>query len=327
MSEPFSTPRIIGHYQGQEAGPLVIAIGGIHGNEPAGVQALERLFELLDEEPHINPGFSFAGEILALRGNVEALSRGVRFIDHDLNRIFQPDRIQRLREAQQTPFQAVDSNSEEEELLAILDAIEIAVEESGATAITILDLHTTTATGGIFTITADDIDSLQLGSELYGPVIKGMLDGLDGTTLHYFRNGRFGPGKKVTALTFEAGQHDDPESVNRALAGTINLLRSLGCVQPVDVRTLHDEMLKKYAAGLPNMTKLVYVHNIERKDGFKMNPGYVNFQSIEKGEVLATDRNGPVLSPVSGYILMPLYQELGEEGFFIVQDTALEAAY
>jgi len=34
--------RIIGHYRGAEAGPLVVAIGGIHGNEPAGVQTFYR---------------------------------------------------------------------------------------------------------------------------------------------------------------------------------------------------------------------------------------------------------------------------------------------
>ena len=68
----------------------MVAIGGIHGNEPAGVRALERLFELLAEEPLINPGFTFKGELLALRGNLEALNQGKRFIDTDLNRIWRP---------------------------------------------------------------------------------------------------------------------------------------------------------------------------------------------------------------------------------------------
>ncbi|PHI19631.1 succinylglutamate desuccinylase [Lewinellaceae bacterium SD302] len=327
MSEPFSTPRIIGHYQGPEPGPLVIAIGGLHGNEPAGVQALERLFELLEEEPQINPGFSFRGELIALRGNLAALGQGVRFIDQDLNRIWNPERIDALQAARSIPFEEDDANSEEEELLQLLAAIEIAIEESQPERIVFLDIHTTTAQGGIFTITGDDNFSLQIGTELYAPVIKGMLEGIKYTALHYFQSDRFGKNIEVAALCFEAGQHNEPESVDRALAATINLLRAVGCVQNADVRTLHDELLQRYAATLPVMTQLSYVHHITAADEFKMHPGYLNFQAIKSGEELATDRNGPILAPQSGYLLMPLYQQLGDEGFFIVQDFSLGVAY
>ena len=56
------------------------------------------------------------------------------------------------------------------------------------------------------------------------------------------------------------------------------------------------------------------------EDGFKMNPGYSNFQQITEGEVLGQDINGDVKAPHSGYIMMPLYQKQGDEGFFITQD-------
>lgn len=327
MTDPFSTSRIIGHYQGQEAGPLVIAIGGIHGNEPAGVQALAQLFELLDEEPQINPGFVFRGELLALRGNVGALARGLRFQDQDLNRIWQDDRIKRLRQELETPFTESTATYEEEELLELLNTIEIAIEEYQPTEVVLLDIHTTTAKGGIFTVTGDDMASLQLGAELYAPVIKGMLNGLTGTTLHYFRSNRFGEGIGLRAITFEAGSHNDPLSVDRALAATINLLRGCGCVQEADVRTLHDELLQEHAANLPRLTQLVYIHRIRPEDEFKMKPGYRNFQPIDQNEELGNDKNGAVYAPCSGYILMPLYQEQGDEGFFIVEDFAIKAAF
>ena len=32
--------RIIGRYEGNEPGPLFLCIGAMHGNEPAGVQAI-----------------------------------------------------------------------------------------------------------------------------------------------------------------------------------------------------------------------------------------------------------------------------------------------
>lgn len=327
MTDPFSTSRIIGHYQGDEPGPLVIAIGGIHGNEPAGVQALAQLFELLEEEPKINPGFSFRGELLALRGNVGALSRGVRYQDQDLNRIWQDDRIKRLRKEREIPFAEDTADCEEEELLKLLDTIEIALEESQPEEVVFLDLHTTTATGGIFTVTGDDTASLRLGAELYAPVIKGMLNGLNGTTLHYFRSNRFGEGISIRALSFEAGSHNDPLSVDRALAATINLLRGCGCVHSADVRTLHDQLLQEHSANLPRLTQLVYVHRIKPQDQFVMNSGFVNFQPVSKNEPLGHDRNGPVHSPCTGYVLMPLYQKQGTEGFFIIEDFKLSVAF
>lgn len=321
MTEAFSTPRIIGHYQGTEAGPLVVAIGSLHGNEPAGVVALEQLFDLLAEEPKINPGFNFKGELLALRGNLAASAINQRFIDQDLNRIWDDHRIAQLR------ADSSQASSEEKELMELLDTIEIAIEESKPETVIILDLHTTTAEGGIFTITGDDVASLNLGAELFAPVIKGLLGGVSGTTLHYFSSHRFGSDIELRALTFEAGSHQDPLSVDRALAATINLLRGCGCVQEADVRTLHDELLQRYAADLPRLTQLVYVHKIRATDEFQMLPNFKNFQVVEQHQIIARDKNGPIYAPRAGYILMPLYQQQGAEGFFIVEDFELSVAF
>lgn len=310
--------RIIGHYRGAEAGPLVVAIGGIHGNEPAGVRALERLFDLLKEEPRLNPGFTFRGELLALRGNVAALREGKRFIDVDMNRIWRP------LVAGQQDF----PRHEDEELYELLTAVETAVEESPLSEIILLDLHTTTADGGIFAVTGDDSPSLSLAAEMAVPVIKGLLTGLQGTTLHYFRGGHFGE-RKVRALSFEAGRHDDPQSVDLALAATINLLRALGCVREEDVSTYHDTLLRESSARLPLLTELAYVHRIRRDgtDGFKMLPGFRNFQPVTKDTLLAHDQTGAIYAPGDGYLLMPLYQEQGDEGFFLVRNYTPDSAF
>ncbi|PPK84660.1 succinylglutamate desuccinylase [Neolewinella xylanilytica] len=305
------SPRVIGHYIGEEPGPLVVAIGGIHGNEPAGVQALEQLFDLLKEEPRLNPGFTFRGELLALRGNLEALRVGRRYVDIDLNRIWKPY----VRGTDNT-FPTVEAR----ELDGMLAAIENALEDSSAQELVLIDLHTTTATGGIFAITGDDAPSLLLAAELGVPVIKGMLSGLQGTTLSYFRSGEYDFEHPCRAITFEAGAHTDEESVDRALAATVNLLRSVGCVREEDVSTHHEETLRRAAVPVPTLLELTYVHHIDPDDraGFTMRPGYRNFQSVEEGTIIAEDANGPIAAPCSGYILMPLYQDQGDEGFFIV---------
>lgn len=309
-----STERIIGHYQGQEAGPLLIAITGLHGNETAAGIAMARLFDLLAQEPSINPSFAFKGDFLALRGNLSALARGQRFIDQDLNRIWD--------EACIAALQADDSqaNTEEQELLELLAAIEIAVEEAQPREVILIDLHTTTASGGIFLATADDPPSLLLAAELYAPLVEGMLQGLKNTFLHYFQAGRFGKDIAVRALAFEAGAHNDPRSIDRALAMVVNIFRDTGCVEESDVRTLHDELLASESASLPPHTRLVYTHQIEAADQFQMQAGFDNFSPIKKGDLLGQDVRGAVLAPTDGYLLMPLYQKQGKEGFFIVQD-------
>jgi succinylglutamate desuccinylase len=319
MNKIADSERIIGHYRGTEAGPLVVAIGGIHGNEPAGVRALERLFEMLEDEPRLNPGFNFKGDFLALRGNLEALAQGKRFIDVDLNRIWRP----------LGPRPEAFPTSEDRELHELLAAIETALEETPLSELVLLDIHTTTAKGGIFAITGDDAPSLGLAAEMSVPVIKGMLSGLQGTTLHYFRGDHFATNFPVRAISFEAGHHNDPLSVDLALAATINLLRALGCVKNDDVSSFHDQRLRENSANLPRLTELAYVHKIAHDggDNFRMKAGYKNFQPIKKGELLATDKNGEVLAPIDGYILMPLYQDQGDEGFFVVRDYKFPLAY
>lgn len=319
MEKIAESERIIGHYRGAEPGPLVVAIGGVHGNEPAGVLALEQLFDMLEDEPRINPGFSFKGDLLALRGNLAALAAGVRYIDADLNRIWRP-----LDEGPEMIL-----TSEDRELHELLAAIETAVEEAPLSELVLLDLHTTTATGGIFAITGDDGPSLSLAAEMAVPVIKGMLSGLQGTTLHFFRGDHFATDLPVRAISFEAGSHHDPHSVDLSLAATINLLRALGCVREQDVNTFHDNRLRESASHLPRLTELAYIHHIphDGSDGFRMRAGYRNFQPVTKGELIATDYNGDIFVPVDGYLLMPLYQKQGDEGFFVVQDYALPLAY
>ena len=91
--------RIIGQHTEGKAGPLVIVFGGAHGNEPAGVTALQEVFKLLGQEYQSNPGFEFNGKIIGLIGNLRAYSTGQRFIDKDLNRLWTSENIQRIREA------------------------------------------------------------------------------------------------------------------------------------------------------------------------------------------------------------------------------------
>lgn len=65
-----------------EGTPEVVVIGGIHGDEPCGVRAIERF---LADDPDVQRPVKF---IIA---NELALERGVRYVDADLNRAFTED--------------------------------------------------------------------------------------------------------------------------------------------------------------------------------------------------------------------------------------------
>ena len=65
--------------------------------------------------------------------------------------------------------------------------------------------------------------------------------------------------------------------------------------------------------------KILCRHNVEDNDNFEMLPGFINFQAVEKGMVLAIENGEEVIAPSSGNIFMPLYQNQGADGFFIIE--------
>jgi succinylglutamate desuccinylase len=314
--------RLIGNYTGAQHGALIIAIGAMHGNEPSGVQALQTLFQMLENESLHNPTFSFKGKIIGLIGNVQAYERKVRFIEKDLNRQFLVENIGKLQKgvpSRKDRDFVPQQYFEDLERIELLQTIENEIITYKPKKVIVLDLHTTSADGGIFTIVADDAESIAVASELHAPVVKGFVQGTGGTTIHYFKTENMGV--PTFALSFEAGQHDDPLSEKRAIAWLVNALRATGCVQPEDVETKHEEILRGYSDKLPKVVQLIDSHKITDSDNFKMMPNYKNFQAVKKGEKLATDKKGNIKAPEDCLILMPLYQAQGQDGFFLVKEV------
>ena len=302
--------RIIGRYEGDGPGPLLIGIGSIHGNEPAGVLAIREVFRLLDIENEYNPGFQYHGTFVGLQGNLRAIAKQQRYIDRDLNRMLLPEEVLRIESTPREHWTA-----EDHECIELIAAIDAEINRYQPSFTLILDFHTTTADGGIFTIAADDPMSSTLAKGLHAPVILGFEIMLKGTTLQYFNR----PAENKFCIVFEAGQHEDPESVYRTAAAIVNCMRTIGSVDSRDVDHRHDGMLIKMAEGLPKVTRLIYHYGIKPGEDFVMKPGYKNFQPVKTGELLASNEFGAIPCPVDGLILMPKYQKLGDDGFFIVE--------
>ena len=80
---------LIGWVRGDTEGPLLLCVGGLHGNEPAGVAGLEELVAEIEARSHL-----VRGDFVAVAGNLQALAAGRRFMSYDLNRAWtaSPDR-------------------------------------------------------------------------------------------------------------------------------------------------------------------------------------------------------------------------------------------
>ena len=286
----------------------------MHGNEPAGVRAIELVVKMLEVEPIRNPHFRYRGNFVGLVGNLKAYVDGKRYLDKDLNRSFDADKLSFL--ATQDP-QELDN--EDREFLELDKEVRALITKYQPSKVILLDLHTTSSHGGIFTICREREEDIELGAAMHAPIVLGMLSGLKGTTLHYFTTENMGV--ETIPITFESGQHVEGLSVTRAVAGIINCMKAIDSVDSDVVENHHEEILIKYSESLPRVTRLIERHAITENDDFVMKPGFLNFQSVVKGEVVANDKNGPVTVSENVRLLMPLYQLQGEDGFFLVKEV------
>ena len=298
--------RLIGEIDGELEGPTVIILSGMHGNESAGVHAVSDVLEMLKNKQN-----QFRGRLIGLRANTTALEHDVRYIDEDMNRIWFPSILERIRK---TPKHEIESSERREvkQLLQILDEID---RPAGHPTI-FADVHTFSAEGWMFSLTNRQARQRELLSKLHVPMVFGIDETLRGTALGYYRN------LGLLSFGLEGGQHENELTAYNTMASLVLLLQAAGCIEKEHVPQIDEfeQHLKSQTQHLPVETELVYQHIIEPGDEFEMRPGFKNFQPVKKGEWLANDREGKIVAHCDGYILMPLYQSQGNDGFFIIKE-------
>lgn len=307
--------HLLGAFHGDRSGPVLILMAGLHGNEPAGVAATLQILDLLCQQKDAIAEFTFSGACYGIAGNIAALKSGIRFVDEDLNRLWTPEHVHLIR--QMDPAQC---NTEEKALIGILEIFDQIIANHPDQPIVIIDLHTTTAEGGIFCIATDDPESIRIASELHAPVVLGMLEGLQGTTMHYFRRAVLN--RDIVTFAFEAGQHDDPHAEIRHVAAVLTCLRALEMIIPEQVPYRNDRILIEYAKDLPRITSLIGIHKVSPEDEFQLLPGFVNFQPLQKGQLIGKSGGVALRAPEDCFMLMPRYQELGDDGYFLLRKMA-----
>lgn len=308
--------RIIGTIGGRQPGPLVVVTAALHGNEPAGVHALEMAFQILTAVPYLD----FKGRFIGLIGNQQAYASSSRFTERDFNRIWKLDYLRSLQKQDEANL-----GGEDLEFIHLFNIIREEIQQAKPNKILFLDLHTTSAAGGIFCIPTGEEESLQFAKALHAPVILNLFDRVDGTLLRFAAEGHFSNGTTsapTLGVAYEAGQHEEALSVSRSLSAVFDTLRYAGCIADFGLRSPQEMVLQKSFAELPRVTRLIDAHHIMPGDMFQMRPGYVNFQPVKAGEHLADDIRGPVLASQTSLILMPLYQPQGSDGYFLVKEEA-----
>ncbi|HEY3041562.1 MAG TPA: succinylglutamate desuccinylase/aspartoacylase family protein [Pyrinomonadaceae bacterium] len=298
--------HVIASIRGSQTGPTLIILGSIHGNEPAGTRAALRVLSKLAELERC-----LRGEVILLTGNTRALERKVRYIDTDLNRLWTSANIQTIKSGGAV-HPKVSEAFEQRELLAELEG---AFARARAE-IFFVDLHTTSAPGKPFATVGDTLRNRRFALNFPVTIVLGLEEQLDGTLLECVNN------LGVITMGLEAGQHDAASSTNNHEAVIWIATVTTGNLRRQDVPELNKQVaLLAHAAGGRRVVEVRHRHAISPADEFKMEPGFTNFQPVRRGQLLAHDRKGEITARETGLVLLPLYQGLGDDGFFLGREV------
>lgn len=298
----------LGRFTGNPNGKTLIVFGGVHGNEASGVWAIKRVLPKLESlQPKLN------GRVFLLAGNTRALAKRIRFIDSDLNRHFTIRNVNQNLPQLKNSANLSEDHEQKELLKILLEILRTAGDEVFA-----LDLHSTSADGVPFGTVGDTLRNRHFAQKFPITFLLGIEEQLEGTILEYLNN------LGTVTLGFEAGQHFAETTIENHEALIWLALKNSGILQEIDIPDFskHYQKLEK-ATGGKRIVEIRYRHAITEKDEFEMQKGFENFQPIERGQILAKDKIGEVKAKETGMILMPLYQKLGEDGFFLGREISL----
>lgn len=295
--------REIGRFVSDTPGPTLIAIAGCHGNEHAGVPAIRRVLATLERRQGV-----VRGEFLGLAGNLGAMRLGVRFRSRDMNRVWTEQRVDELEHRAKT---GGDLDDEDREQLDLLQTIRAAILRARGP-VFIIDLHTTSAQGLPFVLFGDTMRQRKFAGALPLPIMIGLQEQVDGVLVGYWTT------QGCTTFSVEGGQHDDPASVDNLEASLLLGAESAGIFGTGMIAETGAAfaLLERRRGTLPRVMEVVSRHAITPEDRFVMEPGFMNLAKVRGGQLLARDRHGEIRAPRDGFVLLPLYQGLGAEGFF-----------
>lgn len=295
-----TTKRIFHHIKSETNGSTVVFFAGIHGNEVAGVHALNNVLKTISNKDII-------GEIYGVYGNIKALQKNKRFLDSDLNRMWTLKQLNTLQQKE-------NLTNEEEEQVELFQFVN-QLFASTKNPIYFIDLHTTSSKSLPFITINDALINRKFSSCFPVPIVLGIEEYLEGPLLSYLNTLGY------VSIGFESGQHTDPEAIKNceafihlALKHTENLK-----FNEIEKFKKNENILKKSSQNIDSIFEVIYKYHIQPKELFSMKDGFESFQNITKGTALATTNGKLIYSDYSAMLFMPLYQKSGNDGFFIIR--------
>ncbi len=295
---------VLARLRGPLPGPTLVVIAGLHGNETSGLRAAERVLHDFPEDGLVR------GDFLILEGNREAIRTAQRYVDRDLNRNWFPAEISSMFAGTHAPETAEDL-----EIKRIAEQLQAARHAARGNTY-LLDLHSTSGASLPFINVGDAIPSRRLTRYFPVPAVLGLDESLAGTLLQWAEEAGW------VGLVFEGGQHEADSSIDAAEAAIWIGLGDLGLVAPEVGRPAAEQarsVLARLAGGERGMFEVVARHAIEDRQLFEMNEGFASFDLIAEGEHLAEDAGEAVTASRDSWLLMPLYQPQGSDGFFLMR--------
>ncbi|MGP1609725.1 MAG: hypothetical protein ACTS5G_03380, partial [Burkholderiales bacterium] len=209
--------RLLGHYTCGLPGPLILAIGGIHGNEPNGPRAIRAFANMLHAQAPL-----ITGTFLGLLGNVRASAECQRYIDKDLNRCFIAGHVSAAHSAL-----LGHEAGELQQLTALLHRLKHDFED-----ICFVDCHTTSAqTIPYLSINVHAL-SIQLASRFPLNRVIGLQQSIPGCLAEYCNHSL-----DFRGFTFEAGQHQSAAAFSNQVAMLWLMLVYAGALSKHDLKT------------------------------------------------------------------------------------------
>ena len=303
-TEPSDVPsRLVGRIRGSGPGPMLLIVGGLHGNEPEGIAAMRAVAAELSA-----CASGIRGDVVMLAGNLGALGRDRRFLESDLNRCWSPERVAALAAGRAEAANGPE-DIEQRELSA---ALAVALERARGT-VHVVDLHSTSADGVPFAMCPDREGDRALARLVPLPLVLGLLETVEQTLAMYLAN------RGCVVLAVEGGPRGYRASIANLEAVLWLVLAGTGIVDDGVARNLetHRVRLERARGDLPRAIRVHHRQAADRRAGFCLEPDFANIQRVNEGQLLARHAGGEFRAPADGYMLLPSYQEQGDDGFFL----------
>lgn len=272
-------------FRSNRAGYNILFLGAIHGNEPAGTQAISTAVQ------------KFAsGALIPLKGTVSfipvcnplAFERNVRQIDENLNRVIR-------RWNNPTTYEQNLAN----ELSAEIEVADI-----------ILDLHSSHCPDDkpfIFNDYPDDHMACRLSSvQNIEYVVEGWPQIYNAAPIKDYSTGSWAKICGKTCLTVECGYHLSDTAVKTAYHVIMNTLLSL-------------DVLEGFSSALPKQKYIAMDGFFIKTGSGRLARPFKHLDPISAGELLAFYDNGTsVVCPQDGFIMLPNPNAaVGTEWFYL----------